>query len=91
MRGYFYTKQEWDEFNVKTYIFRAEVDREEDGRWSSWIKALPGYAAWGYSREQALDALKDAAEAYFKDITQLGDDLPKGGEGIEAPVITVTV
>lgn len=76
---------------MKTYIFRAEVDREEDGRWSSWIEALPGCAAWGYSREEALSALKDAAEAYVEDITESGDELPKGVEVIEAPVITVTI
>ncbi len=76
---------------MKTYIFRAELDREEDGRWSSWIEALPGCAAWGYSREEALSALKDAAEAYIEDIAESGDELPKAVEVIDAPVITVTL
>ena len=77
---------------MKTYVFRAEVQQEKDGRWSSWIDALPGCAAWGFSREEALDALKDAAELYVEDLIEADGELPtKGIEVIEAPVITVTV
>ena len=77
---------------MKTYSFRAEVQQEEDGRWSSWIDALPGCAAWGYTRNESLDALKDAAEIYVEDLLGADEDLPgKGNEVIEAPVITVTV
>ena len=77
---------------MKTYIFRIVVDQEEDGRWSAWIDALPGCAAWGYTREEALQAVKDAAEAYVEDMLEAGEDLPKEGvEVVEAPVVTVTV
>ena len=77
---------------MKTYVFRAEVQEEKDGRWSSWIDALPGCAAWGSSRKEALDALKDAAELYVEDMIETNAELPtKGIEVIEAPVITVTV
>ena len=73
---------------MKTYIFKASVDQEEDGRWSSWIEALPGCAAWGYSQEEALSALKDAVEAYLEDVLEAGDKLPEGIEAIESPVVT---
>lgn len=76
---------------MKTYIFKASVDQEDDGRWSSWIDALPGCAAWGYSQEEALSALKNAAEVYIEDLREAGEQLPEGVEIIEAPVITVTV
>ena len=55
---------------MKTYVFRVELEEEEDGRWSAWIEALPGCAAWGYSKEEALGALKDAAEAYLEDMLE---------------------
>ena len=61
---------------MKTYIFKAELEQEEDGSWSSWIEALPGCAAWGYSMDEALNALKDAAEAYIEDIMEAGEELP---------------
>ena len=77
---------------MKTYVFRAGLEQDEDGRWSSWIDELPGCAAWGYSQEEALRALKDAAEAYIGDMVDAGEELPtKGVEVIEAPVVTVSV
>ena len=77
---------------MKTYIFRSAIEQEEDGRWSAWIDALPGCAVWGYTREEALQALKDAAEAYLADMLEAGEKLPtEGVEVVEEPVVTVTV
>ena len=61
---------------MKTYIFRTAVQQEEDGRWSAWIDALPGCAAWGCTGEEALQALQDAAEAYLADMLAAGEELP---------------
>ena len=55
---------------MKSYVFRVEMQEEEDGRWSAWIEALPGCAAWGYSKQEALQALQDAAEAYLEDMLE---------------------
>jgi len=77
---------------MKTYILRPVVEKEEDGRWSAWIDALPGCAAWGYTKEEALQALKDAAEAYLADMLEAGQELPKEGvEIVEEPVVAVTL
>ena len=77
---------------MKSYVFRVEMEEEEDGRWSAWIEALPGCAAWGYSKQEALQALKDAAEAYLEDMLEAGEELPKDGVNVgEAPVVTVTL
>jgi predicted RNase H-like HicB family nuclease len=77
---------------VKTYSFRAELQQEEDNRWSAWISALPGCAAWGDSREEALDALRDAAEAYLADMLDAHEDISsKASAPSEGPLLTVTV
>ncbi len=77
---------------VKSYIFHAHVQREEDGRWSAWIEALPGCTAWGYTKEEALEALKDAAELYIQDMIEAGEGLPKEGvQVVEAPVVAVNL
>lgn len=76
---------------MNTYVFRVVVEPDEDGRWSSWVEALPGCAAWGYTQAEALNALKDAAEMYIEDMIETGDEIPEGVEVVEAPVITVTV
>ena len=52
------------------------MEQEADGRWSSWIDALPGCAAWGYTREEALSALKDAAQVYIEDMFEAGEAIP---------------
>ena len=77
---------------MKSYIFRAELERDEDGRWGAEIPALPGCATWGYTKEEALEALRDAAQAYLEDMIEAGDEIPtKEVEVIEAPVVTVTL
>ena len=76
---------------VKSYVFQVELEQEEDGRWSAWIDALPGCAAWGYTKDEALAAIKDATEAYVEDMIEVGDTLPKEGVlTVNAPVVTVT-
>ena len=69
---------------MRTYIIKAELEQDEDGRWSSWVEALPGCAAWGYTQEEALNALKDAAEMYIEDMIEMGDEIPEGVEVMEA-------
>jgi predicted RNase H-like HicB family nuclease len=67
---------------VKTYIIKAELEQDEDGRWSSWVEALPGCTAWGYTQEEALNALEDAAEMYIEDMIETGDEIPEDVEVI---------
>ncbi len=91
-RGMFTATSLLREEGMKTYIFEVEIHREEDGRWSAWIEALPGCTAWGYNREEALAAIKDAAEAYVEDMLDAGEELPQEGmKGVEAPVVTFTL
>ena len=79
------------EIGMKTYIFSVELEQEEDGRWSAWVEALPGCAVWGYTKEQAIEALKDAAQAYIEVLLEKGQTIPEGVEEVDAPVVAVTV
>ena len=76
---------------MKTYLFSVGVEQEEDGRWSAWVDALPGCAVWGYSREEALEAIKDAAQAYIEVLLEKGQSIPAGVETVDAPLVAVTV
>lgn len=76
---------------MKTYIFSAQLEQEDDGRWSAWVEALPGCAVWGYTKEEALEALRDAAQAYIEVLVEKGQRVPAGVEEVEAPVVAVTV
>ena len=53
--------------------YQALVEPDDDGRWSAWIEELPGCAAWGYSQDEALAALEDAAAAYLEDMVEAGE------------------
>jgi predicted RNase H-like HicB family nuclease len=77
---------------MTTYLFRVELEKEDDGRWSAWIEALPGCAAWGYTKEEALKAIQDATEAYVEDMLEAGEEVPirEGITVVDAPVVTVT-
>ena len=75
---------------MKTYVLAAELEQDEDGRWSAWIDILPDCAAWGHTREEALLALQDAADAYIEDMEDAGEDIPERGiQIVEAPLVTV--
>ena len=67
----------------KTYAFAVDFEQEEDGLWSVDIPALGVCAASGYTREEALEALQDLAQAYFEVLLESGNGLPEGIESYE--------
>ncbi len=76
---------------MTTYVITAEIEQDEDGRWSAWIDALPGCAAWGHTREEALLALQDAADAYIEDMEETDEQVQKRGiEVVDSPLVVVT-
>ena len=77
--------------STKTYIIPVELEKEEDGRWSAWVKALPGCAAWGYTRDEALQALNEAAQAYIEVMVEKGQSIPEEIEAADSPVVAVSV
>lgn len=62
---------------MKSYIFRVELEEEEDGRWSAVVPALPGCGAWGSTREEALEAVREAANAYVEVLIEDGRTVPE--------------
>ena len=78
---------------VKTYLFQVELEQEDDGRWSAWIETLPGCAAWGYSKEEALEAIKETTQAFLEVMVEKGQRIPaaQAVETIDAPVVAVTL
>ena len=76
---------------MKTYLFSVGLEQEEDWRWSAWVEVLPGCAVWGYTREEALEAIKDTAQAYIEVLLEKGQSIPQGVETVDAPLVAVTV
>lgn len=78
---------------MKTLVLRVTLKEEEDGRWSASIPALPGCSSWGYSKQEALDNIKDAAEIYMEDMRDAGEEIPKSSDiqVINEPAIAVSL
>lgn len=64
--------------DVTTYLFPAEIEQQEDGRWRAWIEALPGCSTVGYTKEEALRNIYGAVEVYVRDMEKAGKVLPQG-------------
>ena len=67
----------------KTYAFPVDFEQEEDGRWGVDIPAVLVCAAWGFTREEALENLQDLTQGYFEMLVEYGDPLPQGIESCE--------
>ena len=79
---------------MKTLIFKVMLQEEEDRRWSASIPALSGCSSWGYSKQEALDNIKDAAEIYIEDMIDAGEGIPSSSdtlEIIEEPAVAVSI
>lgn len=71
------------ESQVKTYIFKAVVEPDED-RWSAWCPALlaQGASTWGKTREEALRNLEEVVHLVVESLQAHGEPLPEGAEGL---------
>ena len=58
---------------MRTYIFRVEIEQEEDGRWSAEVPTLPGCATWGYTKDEALRSIQEATRLYIDSLLEHGD------------------
>jgi predicted RNase H-like HicB family nuclease len=79
---------------MKTFVLRVDLKEEDDRRWSASIPALPGCSSWGYSRQEALENIKDAAEIYIEDMIDAGESIPALSDKIEVidePAIAVSL
>ena len=62
---------------MKTYVFEVQIEQDVDGRWGADIPLLPGCNAWGYTREEALEALQEVAQVFVEIMLEDGDPLPE--------------
>jgi len=79
---------------MKTFVLKVTLKEESDGRWSVSIPALPGCSSWGYTKQEALENIRDAAEIYIEDMREAGENLPSASNEIEIvdePVIAVSL
>jgi predicted RNase H-like HicB family nuclease len=72
---------------MKTYVFRVVIEPDED-RYYADIPALPGCYSWGYTYEEALRNIKEAAELWVETLAEDGEPIPEEDPKVlkEAPI-----
>ena len=61
---------------MKTYVFRVVVEPDED-RYYAEVPALPDCHSWGYTYEEALKNIKEAAELCLETMAEDGESIPE--------------
>ena len=51
-------------------------ERADDGGWGAYLPDLPGVVALGSTREEVADRIREAVDAYVKEMEALGQRLP---------------
>ncbi len=80
--------------HVKTYVFTVAIEEEDDSRWSAVIPTLPGCNAWGNTQQEALEAIRENAQAFVEVLLEHGDPLPEEARNtpeIQAPAVAVNI
>ena len=58
---------------MKTYNFQVKLEPEEDGRWSAWLASYPACGAWGDTKDEALEALRDMTVLFLEVMEEAGE------------------
>jgi predicted RNase H-like HicB family nuclease len=72
-------------------VFRVELAQKGNGDWVAWIAILPGCAAWGYSKDEALHALSEMARVYVRRLIDRGVQIPEEVETVNTPIVAVAI
>jgi antitoxin HicB len=56
--------------------YRALINQDEDGTFVAEIPTLPGCISQGRTRQEALDNIREAAEAYIESLRGHGEPVP---------------
>ena len=60
---------------MDSYIFRVVLENDEDV-FHAYCPSLKGCHTWGYTQEEALAHIREAAEAYVEDLIKAGESIP---------------
>ncbi len=65
-------------------MLKAEIDREDDGRWIAAVTALPGALAYGATPEEARSRVAALAFRVIADRIDHGEPVPAEAGGLFA-------
>jgi predicted RNase H-like HicB family nuclease len=75
---------------MKTYVFRVVIEPDED-RYYAEIPALPDCHSWGYTYEEALKNVKEAAELCLETMIEDGEPIPPYVQVSQEPLLGFSI
>lgn len=77
---------------MKTYIFKVILEKDffDDGReaYHAYAPALKGAATWGYTKEEAINNIKEVIPMVVESMLEHHEPLP--GEDTASDMVTVS-
>ncbi|CAN5834251.1 hypothetical protein BH23ACT11_BH23ACT11_15500 [soil metagenome] len=56
--------------------YRVLIEQDEDGMYVAEVPSLPGCISQGQNREEAVENVREAIEAYLESLETHGDPIP---------------
>lgn len=56
--------------------YRVFLEQDEDGMWVAEVPSLPGCISQGSSRQEAVDNVREAIEAYLESLEARNEPIP---------------
>ena len=56
-----------------TYNFEVSFDQDIDGRWSAWLTSYPACGTWGYTKDEAAEALAEMTVVFLEVMQDSGE------------------
>ena len=80
------------EEHLTTYTFRIVVEPDEE-RWRAYCPELEaqGASTWGYTKEEALQHIREVLEMIVAELVEEGKPVPATVQMSEEPLVAVTV
>ena len=75
----------------QTYRFRVKLMPNSNGDWEASIIALPECRAWGFTKEEALEAIASTAQNYVRALLAKGVGIPTDSETTGEHTVTVVL
>lgn len=71
---------------VKRMKYEIILEKEDDGRISAHVPALPGCHSWGNNKQEAINNAKEAIEGYLEVLNLRINDYRRVGESVEIEI-----
>jgi len=62
---------------VRLALSHARYTQNEDGTWTAEVPVLPGCISWAPTRDEAVEMIKDAIEAWVLTALRFQDEIPE--------------